>query len=404
MANIDLSGRWPSRSTQLTDPKRASSTATDSQKNIPPLLAEKPKRLLSIDALRGFDMLFISGAGTFLLLLEGKTDLAWVDGLARQMEHPAWHGFTFYDFIFPLFLFIAGISLPFSLHKGQALGMDKAEIYRKALRRMLILIALGILYKNAPIPFFEPSQIRLGSVLGRIGLAGFVTTLLYLHFSFRARLTWVAGILLLYYAALFLIPVPGYGAGDLSFEGNLVGWFDRTFLPGRLLQGTYDELGLLTQLPALCLTVLGAAAGDMLQTLQHDHKKLQQLLLAGALSLGLGLLWSLHFPINKHLWSSSFILLTGGMAFLALALFFWVIDVLHYQRWAFFFKVIGVNSLTIYLAYRFIDFQDTSRLLFAGSYAPAPEQWHEVFQAVGGLALVWLFLYFLYRNKLFLKV
>lgn len=383
---------------------RTDTPATASAKNMPPLQAEKPKRLLSIDALRGFDMLFISGAGTFLLLLDGKTGLTWVDTIAQQMEHPAWHGFTFYDFIFPLFLFIAGVSLPFSLNKGLSLGMGKSEIYRKAFRRMLILIALGLLYKNAPFPFFEPSQIRLGSVLGRIGLAGFVTTLLYLNFSFRTRFGWVAGILLLYYAALFLIPVPGYGAGDLSFEGNLVGWFDRTFLPGRLLQGTYDELGLLTQLPALCLTVFGAAAGDILRTGRTDNQKLQRLLLAGVVCLGIAGLWSLHFPINKHLWTSSFILLTGGLAFLTLGLFFWIIDMLNFQRWAFFFKVIGMNSLSIYLAYRFISFGQTSELLFGGLYAPASEGWQEVFQAFGALALVWLFLYFLYRNKLFLKV
>lgn len=369
-----------------------------------PVVAETPKRLRSIDSLRGFDMLLISGGGAFLVLLENKTGLAWVDWVAGQFTHPEWHGFTFYDFIFPLFLFISGVSLAFSLNKGLALGLRKNDLYRKAFWRMLILIALGILYKNAPVPFFEPSQIRLGSVLGRIGFAGFVTTLLYLNFSGTSRLVWVAGILVLYYAALFLVPVPGYGAGDLSVEGNLVGWFDRSFLPGRLLQGTYDELGLLTQFPALCLTVLGAFAGDILRSGQKDHRKLQLLLLAGLAGIAAGLGWDLHFPINKHLWSSSFILLTGGMAFLFLALFYWVIDVLKFQKWAFFFRVIGLNSLTIYLAYRFINFNYSSRLLFSGLYAPAPEPWHEVFEALGALGLVWLFLYFLYRQKLFLKV
>ncbi len=391
-------------STSLPTTETAHPTLVSTRSQEKPDDDKKPKRLLSIDALRGFDMLFISGAGTFLLLLEGKTGLAWVDAIALQMDHPDWNGFTFYDFIFPLFLFIAGVSLPFSLNKGISLGMSKAELYRKAFRRMLILIVLGLLYKNAPITFFEPSQIRLGSVLGRIGFAGFITTILYLNFSAKARIGWVAGILLLYYAALFLIPVPGYGAGDLSFEGNLVGWFDRTFLPGRMLQGTYDELGLLTQLPALCLTVLGAAAGDILRTSLTDFKKLQQLLFAGLVCVGLGLLWGIHFPINKHLWTSSFVLLTGGMAFLSLGLFFWIIDMLHFRRWAFFFQVIGLNSLTIYLAYRFINFGQPAELLFGGLYAPTPEIWHEVFQSLGALALVWLFLFFLYRNKLFLKV
>lgn len=365
---------------------------------------KKSKRVLSIDALRGFDMLLISGGATFLVLMENKTGLAWVDWLANQMTHPDWNGFTFYDFIFPLFLFIAGISLTFSLNKRQNLGATKSELYRKTFWRMIILIALGILYKNAPVPIFDPSEIRFVSVLGRIGIAVMITTILYLNFSKKGRFAWVAGILLTYYAALYLIPVPGYGAGDLSMEGNLVGWFDRNFLPGRLLEGPYDELGILTQFPALCITVLGSYAGDILRSGHENIKKFQNLIVAGLICTVAGLLWGLHFPINKHLWSSSFILLTAGMSFLFMGVFYWVIDIKNYRKWAFFFQVIGLNSLTIYLAYRFIDFTNTSSLLFSGLLSPIAEIWHDVFIAFGAMVLVWLFLYFLYRNKLFLKI
>ncbi|WP_372639000.1 acyltransferase family protein [Fodinibius sp.] len=365
---------------------------------------KKSKRLLSIDALRGFDMLLISGGALFIRRMEGKTEWGWVDWVATQMTHPAWHGFTFYDFIFPLFLFIAGVSLPFSLNKGLSTGMGKPLLYRKMFRRMLILIGLGILYKNAPVSIFEPSGIRYVSVLGRIGIAVFITTFLYLNFSKKGRMIWIGSILLLYYAALFLIPVPGHGAGDLSLEGNLVGWIDRQLLPGRLLQGSYDELGLLTQLPALCLTVLGSFAGDILRSNREDGMKLQWLFMAGVACVGIGLVWSLHFPVNKHLWSSSFILLTGGMAFLFMFGFYALIDVLEYKKWAFFFQVIGLNSLTIYLGYRFIDFSETSHLLFAGIYSIAPEPWHGVLQAFGAMMLVWLLLYFLYKKKIFIKV
>lgn len=364
----------------------------------------KPQRLLSIDALRGFDMLLISGGGTFLVLLENNTGLAWIDWIAGQLKHPAWNGFTFYDFIFPLFLFIAGVSMAFSLNKGIEMGLSKAELYKKAFWRMLILVILGILDKNQPVTFFEPSQIRVASVLGRIGVAGFFASLLYLNYSRLHRIFWVAGILLLYYAALFLIPVPGYGAGNLSMEGNLVGWIDRNFLPGRLLQKIYDENGLITQLPALCLTVMGSLAGDVLRSDRKEGKKLQILLLAGIASIGIGLFWGLHFPINKHLWSSSFIMLTTGMAFLILSLFYYVIDVLKFQKWAFFFQVIGMNSLTIYLAYHFIDFEHTSHALFAGLYAPLPEQFHAAMEALGALILVWSMMYFLYRKKIFIKI
>lgn len=358
---------------------------------------------MSVDALRGFDMLFITGGGTFLVLMDGKTGWPWVDAIAAQLEHPAWIGFTFYDFIFPLFLFISGVSIAFSLSRDIKNEVERKVIYRKAFWRMIILIILGMIDKNIPFPYFEPAQIRVSSVLGRIGIAGFVTTFLYLNFSRKGLVAWVGGILLAYYAILFLVPVPGYGAANLTFEGNIVGWIDRNVLPGRLLQKTYDELGLMTQFPALCLTVLGALAGDVLRSEKKDRVKIQMLILAGVLCIVVGLIWSLHFPIIKRLWTSSFVMLTGGMAFLALTLFYWIIDVLKYQKWAFFFQVIGLNSLTIYMASSFINFRYTSGRLFGGLYAPAPEEWHEVFQAFGAVVLVWLFLYFLYRNKLFVK-
>ncbi len=368
-------------------------------------MKEENKRLLSIDALRGFDMFFISGGATFLYFIRGKTGWAWVDVLAEQLEHPAWDGFTFYDFIMPLFLFIAGVSLSFSLSRNIEKNVSKADLYKKAFKRMVILVVLGIIYKNAPIPLFDPSEIRFGSVLGRIGIATFITAVLYLNFTKTQRLYWVVGILVAYYGALYLIPVPGFGAGDLTFEGNLVGWIDRNLMPGILRQGTYDELALFTQLPALCLTVLGTRAGDLLREQNSDNtKKMQTLIITGVIAVVIGLIWSLHFPINKKLWTSSFILLTGGMGFLILALFYWLIDIRGYRKWAFFFKVIGMNSLTIYFAYSFIDFNATSNKLFGGLLNPIDEKWHDALISIGALGLIWSFLYILYRNKLFIKI
>lgn len=371
---------------------------------LPPVIAKPNERLYSVDALRGFDMLLIAGGGQFIELLHGQTGWAWVDAIALQLKHPAWNGFTFYDFIFPLFLFISGVSIAFSIQKNLAAGVPKSKIYNKAFRRMILLIILGIIDKNTPVTFWDPAQIRVASVLGRIGIAGFFAVLLYVNFSATKRIMWVAGILLFYYALLFLVPVPGYGAGDLSFEGNLVGWIDRHFLPGRLLQKTYDENGLITQLPALCLCVLGSMAGDILRTIRTNGKKLGSLILAGVISLAIGLLWGLHFPINKHLWSSSFILLTGGMSFLILALFYYLVDVLQFKKAFFFFYVIGLNSLTVYLGYRFIDFNHTSKLLFSGLYAPLPERLYPSLESLGAVIIIWSLLYFLYKKKIFLKI
>jgi predicted acyltransferase len=175
-------------------------------------------------------------------------------------------------------------------------------------------------------------------------------------------------------------------------------------MPGRLLQQTYDELALSTQLPAFCLTILGSVAGDILRNTQSPAATIRKLLLFGTGGVVLGLVWNLHLPINKHLWSGSFIALTAGMAFLFLTLFYVVIDLWRFSRWAFFFKVIGMNSLTIYLGYHFIDFNKSSQLLFEGMYQHLPQPWHEVLNALGAFGLVWLFLYFLYRNRIFLKV
>jgi len=363
-----------------------------------------PKRLLSIDALRGFDMLLIAGGGTFIVLLKGVTGLHWVDVIADQLEHPVWNGFTFYDFIFPLFLFIAGVSLSFSIASAIGKGASKKELYKKAFRRLIILIILGILDKNIPLNIFEPSQIRIGTVLGRIGVAGFIATLLYLNFSKKSLLLWIAGILIFYCALLFLVPVPGFGAGDLSFEGNLVGWIDRNFMPGRLLQKTYDENALLTQLPASCLAIAGTLAGNVLRTIQNNKRKLITLIVTGVCCITIGLLWGQFFPINKHLWTSSFILLTMGISLLFLSFFYWLIDVRGWVRWSFFFRVIGMNSLVVYLAYRFIDFGYTSRLLFEGFYMHAPPAWHPALNALGALALVWTLLFILYRKKIFVKI
>jgi len=365
----------------------------------------KSKRLLSIDALRGFDMFFISGGAAFLIYLEGKTSLPWVDELAVQMEHSAWHGFTFLDYVFPLFLFISGVSLSFSLKRNLEKGVPKTQLYKKAFKRMVVLMLLGFVYKNSPVHLFAPSTLRYVSVLGRIGIATFATTVLYLNFSVTKRLFWVIGILLAYYAALFLVPVPGFGAGDISFEGNLVGWIDRSLMPGILIQGTYDENAILTQFPALTLAVLGAWAGDILNSKNlSGNRKVIKMVIIGVSSIVIGLIWDLHFPINKRLWSSSFIALTGGMAFVEMALFYWLIDVLNYRKWAFFFKVIGMNSLVIYFANHFIDFRFTAAKLFDGILVIFDERWHDSIISLLALGLVWLFLYFLYRNKLFLKI
>ena len=368
---------------------------------------KKSIRLNSLDALRGADMLMISGGGAFIYYMHNLTNYKWLNTLAYNMEHPAWlEPITFFDFIFPLFLFISGISLVYSVNSQINKGVSNSDIYKKAFKRMLILMLIGLVYKNSPLNIFDPAHIRYSSVLGRIGMATFLTTILYVNFSWQKRLLWIGGILLGYYAAMFLIPVPGFGAGNMTMEGNFAGWLDRTIMPGRLVNGVFDENAIATFLPAFTITIFGAWAGDILRNNDSSSSyKIKLLSIIGISLIAVGLVWGLHFPIMKKMWTSSFILITSGASFLAMTLFYWLIDVKKQTKWAFFFKVIGLNSLVIYLAYSFINFNYTSHKLFSGFYSSfIPKEWLVVFDAFGAVVLVWLFLYFLYKNKLFLKV
>ena len=366
----------------------------------------KKKRLNSLDALRGADMFMISGGGTFIYYMHGKTDIGWLNTLALNMEHPGWlEPITFYDFIFPLFLFISGVSLVYSVNSQLKKSAAKTDIYKKAFMRMIVLMILGLIYKNSPINIFDPAHIRYSSVLGRIGMATFFTTFLYLNFDWKKRLLWIGGILLAYYAAMFLIPVPGYGAGNMSMEGNFAGWIDRMVMPGRLINGIFDENAFATSFTAFTLTVFGAWAGDILRNTNTDSlKKVKLFFIIGVSLIGIGLIWGMHFPIMKKMWTSSFILVTAGASFLALDIFYWLIDVKGYDKWAFFFKVIGLNSLAVYLLNHFVNFRYTANKLFSGFYGFVNKDWHIVIETFLATVLLWLLLYFLYKKKLFLKV
>ncbi len=364
-------------------------------------IKSKSQRLASLDALRGFTLFWIVGGSNLVLCLSKLLEWKWV---GDQMRHVQWDGFLFMDLIFPLFLFMVGVSLSFSISSNIKKGKNKKELYIKALQRMMILIFLGIIYKNVPLTY-DWSNTRYVSVLGRIGLTGFVVTIIILNSKIRGQIIWMFGLLVAYWAAMKLIPVPGYGAGILTLEGNLAGYIDRVILPGRLVQGIFDQNGLLTDIPCISIVLMGALAGKLLLSTKFtDYRKVIYLAFSGIVGIILGELWGLSFPINKHLWSSSFIMLAGGISFLLLSLFYLAIDVLGYKRWSFFLIVIGLNSITIYIASRLIDFSYTTNILLDGIIKSSSENIGTLIVILSSLTLKWLFLYALYRKKIFLKV
>ncbi|GAB2520262.1 acyltransferase family protein [Spirosoma aerophilum] len=372
----------------------------------PALLQPAPvRRLLSLDALRGFDMFWIMGGEEIFHVLAKTTGWTWAIFMADQFTHVDWNGFRPYDCIFPLFLFLAGVSTPYSLGSRLAKGTDKGLLARKVITRGLILVILGFIYNNGL--FTKPlADMRFGSVLARIGLAGMFAQLIYLYVrNERARYGIFVGILLLYWALLKLVPVPGFGSGNLTMEGSLVGYIDRLLMPGRLHKVVHDPEGLLSTLPAICTGLLGIFAGTVLRKQGlPDSQKTLRLVLAGISCVAVGWLWDLVFPVNKNLWTSSFVLVAGGWSLLILSLFYWIVDVKNSRWWTFFFIVIGMNSILIYLAETVIDFEYATHFLFWGLL----HFFSEPIQAVGGviayLAVKWAFLYFLYIKKTFLRV
>jgi predicted acyltransferase len=361
------------------------------------------QRLQSIDALRGFDMFWIIRGDSLF-----RAIATWLGfpALALQMQHVEWDGFRFYDLIFPLFLFIVGVVLPFSLTKYT--GADRssrAPVYRRIFQRAVLLILLGFVYSN--VLQFNFAEFRWPGVLQRIGLCYLAAALIVLHLSVRSQTLLVATLLAGYWALLRFVPAPGHAPFDLTMEGNLAGYVDRLLIPGRLYYGYGDNEGILSTIPALCNTLLGALAGHWLMTARAPVIKALGLFIAAACCLAGGYAWSVDFPLNKILWTSSFVLVTVGWSLALLALFYLLIDVAGFRRWAFFFTVIGMNPITIYVMQQFVDFERISRFFLGGvmhlaaQYNPAAEK---VVLFAGILAVKWLVLLYLYRNRTFLRV
>jgi predicted acyltransferase len=389
--------------TQSTaEPRNPAEEVVPLAQNPPPQgLAPKPKRVVSIDALRGFDMFWLIGGTAILHPLLRWVDAPWAETLEAQLEHTSWHGFTFYDLIFPLFLFIVGASLPFALRTRIERGADKGELFKHIARRGLTLIVFGWIYSG--FLDFELENFRWMGVLQRIGLCYFFAATIVLFTDVRGQAIAFVAILLGYWGLMTLVPVPGIGAGVLTPEGNLSGFLDRLILPGRFCcDDLYDNEGLLSTLPAIGTSLLGVLSGQWLRSGASGNRKVLGLLGSGIASLLLARLWNPWFPINKLMWTSSYVLFAGGWSLLLLGFFYLVVDVWEFRSWSFFFVVIGMNAITIYLGQRIIPFQEMAEFFFSGiaSFCGGLDKF---VLELGELGLKWGFLYFLYRQRIFLK-
>lgn len=362
------------------------------------------QRLYSLDALRGFDMFWIMGAGGVFGNLAKITGSPVWGSIANQLIHPVWNGFAMYDLIFPLFLFMAGVSTPFSIDSQRAKGKSREQLLFRVIKRGLILVLLGVIYNNG-LKLTPLENIRFPSVLGRIGLAYMFANIIYLYAGKTFQYIWFIGIVIGYWLLLKFTSAPGFAMGDLTMEGNFASFIDRTIIPGRLHKGIHDPEGLMATIPAISTGLLGIFTGDLLRSEKFTQtRKALLMAIVGIVLMGVAQLWNLDFPINKNLWSSSFVFHVGGISLLFMSFFYYVIDVLGYKKWAFFFKVIGMNSILIYISGVFINWAYTTNAMFGWLGQLVGEPYNIVILGVCTIFVQWIFLYLLYKKKTFLRV
>ncbi len=366
-------------------------------------IGRQPKncgRLQSLDVLRGFDMFWIIGGDVIFREFINWSHCSWLEtNIAPQLHHASWHGFRAYDLIFPLFIFIAGVTLPFVFEKLKLKNVVKGKISSKILKRALFLVILGMVYNG--MLQFNFSDLRIPSVLGLIGLSYGLGALIVLHFSVIRQITIGLMFLVGYYGLMCFIP-----GTDLSSGGNVASYVDRFLLSGHLYRNNFDPEGILFMIPASVLVIMGALAGHFLkESKKSEYKKCGLLALIGVVFITGAIIWSDFFPINKQLWSSSFILLTGGIAGLLLSFFYLIVDVWNIKKLFYPFILIGSNSILIYfLAHKFIDFKYTSKFLFGGTVNLLPNSLLALGMSIAVLITELILLWFLYRKKIFLKV
>lgn len=304
------------------------------------------KRLLSLDVFRGATvaaMILVNNPGSW-------------SSIYPPLAHANWHGCTPTDLIFPFFLFIVGVSIAYAMGTKKLDPSAHSALIKKAAKRGLTLFALGMFLSLFPNVFTQPieafSTVRIPGVLQRIGVVFFIAALIFLKNSEKNILRIGIALLVLYWAAMTFIPVPGYGPANLEKETNLAAWVDRLLLGEAHLwksSKTWDPEGVLSTIPAIATSLFGILVGVFLRRKDlTDPQKVSWLFTVGVLALIAGLIWDLQFPINKSLWTSSFVLYTGGWATILLTLCYWLIDVNNYKRFTKPFVVYGVNAITVF--------------------------------------------------------
>jgi len=366
-------------------------------------------RLISLDVFRGLTiagMVLVNNAGSW-------------NAVYPPLLHAQWHGWTPTDLIFPFFVFIVGVAIPLAFEKRKALGGDQRDLYLKIFRRTAVIFGLGLMLNAFPYTTDKLAHLRVPGVLQRIALCYFFAALIFLKARAQTQALIAAALPIGYWAMMKLIAAPTFARGDLSMEGSLASWVDRALLAGHIYKPMYDPEGLLSTIPAVATALLGVLAGQWLMQKRESLDKVAGLFAAGALLVSTGYVWDWFFPINKALWTSSYVMFTGGLALQLLALLYWAIDLKGYKRWTPPFVVFGVNALALYVLSGLMakallvipapkldgTTADLKTFLYERVFATWLSQINASLAfALSYLALWWILMFVLYRRKIFIKV
>lgn len=370
---------------------------------------QKQERLVSLDVFRGITiagMVLVNNPGTW-------------SAIYSPLEHAKWNGCTPTDLIFPFFLFIVGVAITLSLSKRKERGDNHNKLLINILRRSLILFALGLIL--AGFPYYDFSNIRIPGVLQRIAIVYLITSFIYLKTSLKTQIFFTSFFLILYWILMMFLPVPGVGSANLKIDTNLAAWLDRQILSGHMWSATktWDPEGILSTIPALSTSLIGILTGHWLQSKKDkNHLTIGLFIASSFLMLG-GYIWDFWFPMNKNIWTSSYVLYTGGLALNFLAVCYWFIDVKKITWWVKPFQVYGLNAITVFflsgifgrLLY-LINVSDSSgakisikQYLFSNLFLNwlAPINASLIWAIIYVLFWLWL-MWILYNRKIFLKV
>jgi predicted acyltransferase len=299
---------------------------------------KKNSRLVSLDIFRG-----ITIAGMILVNNPGS----W-GNIYAPLRHAEWHGCTPTDWIFPFFLFIVGVAVTLSLTKRKERGDNQNQIILNIFRRAAIIFLIGLFLSG--FPNYDFSEIRIPGVLQRIAVVYFITSVIFLKTSLKTQIYLTGGFLVFYWLIMALVPVPGVGPANYDKITNLASWLDSHLLAGHMWKQTktWDPEGFLSTIPAISTCLSGVLLGHFLRTKKSDAEKVAWITTSGAFFIVLGFIWSIFFPMNKSIWTSSYVVYTSGLALLFFGFCYWVVDVQGYKKWATPFVVYGMNAITVF--------------------------------------------------------